>query len=321
MTQLYNGLGAVLALVCASLAGINWTPPDKHVAVIEAGTDQQPITTVLPNGERALIDATGQAVSLRAFQRIASASTVADGVLLELVERERLVGFTAYSINQGWQRHRYAGVTPINSINEVEAIISLKPDLVLASLHGSEQQVARLREAGIIVFNLGEMRGVAGFIADVRAIATLLQVPERGEQYVTTFTRRLNRIASPLPQTERKTVAYVAVFGNKLYGSGRNTNYADVFRYAGLIDKGAEKYQDFPEYSAEQVLQLDPQLIVSRDNTQGALCTLPGLQTLHACRDPRRFILELPEAVISSAGAEMLLAAEAVHDFAYGAER
>jgi hypothetical protein len=107
------------------------------------------------------------------------------------------------------------------------------------------------------------------------------------------------------------------VFGSKLYGSGRNTNYADVFHYAGVIDRGSEHYSDFPEYSAEQVLQLDPDLIIAREGTREALCRYTGLAELRPCRDPVHAILELPEAVISSAGPEMLLAAEAVHDFAY----
>jgi ABC-type hemin transport system substrate-binding protein len=130
--------------------------------------------------------------------------------------------------------------------------------------------------------------------------------------------RRLQRIAGSRPKQSRKSVAYVAVFGSKLYGSGRNTNYADVFHYAGVIDRSAERYEDFPEYSAEQVLELDPDLIVAREGTRGALCGYPGLAGLRVCRDPAHLILELPEAVISSAGPEMLLAAEAVNDFAYG---
>jgi hypothetical protein len=42
------------------------------------------------------------------------------------------------------------------------------------------------------------------------------------------------------------------------------------------------------------------------------------LSALRVCRDPRSSILELPEAIISSAGPEMLLAAEEINEFAYG---
>jgi ABC-type Fe3+-hydroxamate transport system substrate-binding protein len=311
MTQIGNTVAALAALVLATLAGVNWSAPTNDAAAAP-GRQSEAITQV--------VDASGTAIAVRHFQRIVSASTVADGLLVELVDRRRVLAFTSYSVNQGWQRQRFAGAVAIDTINDVEAILNLKPDLVLASLHGSEQQVARLREAGIAVFNLGEMRGVAGFLHSVRALTQLLQIPVQGQQYSATFSRRLQRISDQLPEQGRKSVAYVAVFGSKLYGSGRNTNYADVFHYAGVIDRGAEHYENFPEYGAEQVLQLDPDLIVAREGTQDALCRYPGLAGLRACRDPMHSILELPEAVISSAGPEMLLAAEAVHDFAYGSE-
>lgn len=309
MTQLGNAVAAVVALLLATLAGINWSPNASSAASSPA-----PATEVM----REVVDASGIAIPVRDFQRIVSASTVADGTLVELIDRRRILAFTTYSVTQGWQRQRFSGTTAIDTINDVEAILNLKPDLVFASLHGSEQQVARLREAGVSVFNLGEMRGVTGFLNSVRVMTQLLQIPKQGEQYSTTFLRRLQRIAANLPESTRKSVAYVAVFGSKLYGSGRNTNYADVFHYAGVIDRGSEHYSDFPEYSSEQVLQLDPDLIVAREGTREALCRYPGLAGMRACRDPAHAILELPEAVISSAGPEMLLAAEAVHDFAYG---
>lgn len=311
MTQLSNTIAAIAALLLATLAGVNWNPriDGSGATRIQATAIPQQVT-----------DASGVAVPVRNFQRIVSASTVADGLLVELIDKRRMLAFTTYSMSQGWQRQRFAGAVPIDTINDIEAILNLKPDLVLASLHGSEQQVARLREAGISVFNLGEMRGVTGFLSSVRTLSQLLQIPSEGEHYATIFLRRLQRIAAHLPQQARKSVAYVAVFGSKLYGSGRNTNYADVFHYAGVIDRGSEHYENFPEYSAEQVLQLDPDLIVAREGTKEALCSYPGLSGLRACRDPLHAILELPEAVISSAGTEMLIAAETIHDFVYGAQ-
>ena len=319
MTQTWNALAALGALFCATLAGFNWNPKPLAPSLPQATSAiaQFPSTT-LPDGEPGLTDASGHVVPLRRFERIASVSTVADGLLLEFVERDRIVSFTAYTIQQGWHRHRYAGTPAISSINDIESIIALRPDLVLASLHGAEQPVARLREAGIFVFNLGEMRGVPRFLANVRAIATLAQRPELGDEYTGAFSGRLETIAQGVPKNERKSVAYAALFGQKLYGSGRNTNYADVFHYAGLIDKGSELYEDFPEYSAAQLLELNPELIVGRENTREAICNYPGLETLQPCADPQHRILELPEAIISSAGAEMLIAAELLHEFAYG---
>jgi iron complex transport system substrate-binding protein len=315
MTRLWNTLGLITALLVAMLGGVGeWRgsrrpdPRDAEPAARE---------TTLPNGARALRDASRHWVELKDFRRIASASTSADSVLLDLAEPDRIVAFTDWSARRGWHAYRYAGKARIVSLAEIEAIIALKPDLVLANVQGTEHYVARLEEAGIPVYDLGEMRGVDSFVASVRNLATLLGKPELAQSYIETFVGRLERVAGGPQEEPRKSAAYVAVFGQKLFGSGKNTSFADVLHYAGLVDKGAERYDDFPEYGAEQLLALDPELLVTHDGMGNTLCAYPGLDRLRACSDREHHILELPETVIGSTGAEMLIAAEELHAAAY----
>jgi len=303
----------------ATLAGVNGggtSAESKHVEQKLNAADF--VHTTLSSGEPAIVDASGVAVPLNHFERIASASTVADGLLLEFAEPDRVLAFTHYNMTQGWQKQRFAKPHSIDHLDDVEGLLALHPDLVLASLHGSEQVVQRLREAGIVVFNLGEMRGVDAFLRIARVVAALCGRPEEGAQYAQRFLRTLQAVAPKIADAQRKSAVYVSLYGDKLYGAGANTNYADILKYAGLFDKGAAHYEGFPEYGAEDLLSMDPQFLITRTGGAAVLCTHAGLSGLQACKDPQHDIIELPEAVISSAGAEMLIAAEWVHEGVYG---
>lgn len=306
MKQLANALSALLTVVCATLAGANWSAEPSASTSSQTGADP-----------RVLVDASGHSTQVKDFRRIASASTVADGLLLQLAEPDRLIAFSAYSAQQGFRAYRYSGKATIQRLDDVEGLLQLKPDLLLASLHGPLQPLERLREAGIEVFDLGEMRGVQAFLDSARKVAALCGRASEGERYAEQFQSRLQRIASDLPAEARKSALYMALLGGHLYGAGKNSNYADVLHYAGLVDLGSLHYEGFPEYTAEDLLPLDPDIVVTREGGRAALCRFPGLSRLRACAEPQRRIVELPEAVISSAGAEMLLAAEWIHRFAY----
>lgn len=307
MKQLANALAAVLTLLCATLAGANWGAHATPLGNAQGASAEPDL----------LVDQSGHTTRVKDFRRIASASTVADGLLLELVEPDRIVAFSAYSAEHGFRAYRYAGKATIERLDDVEALLQLKPDLLLASLHGPLQPLERLREAGIEVFDLGEMRGVDAFLDSARKVAALCGRAAEGERYAEQFRGRLRGIASGLAPESRKSALYMALLGGHLYGAGKNSNYADVLQYAGLVDLGSLHYEGFPEYTAEDLLPLDPDIVVTREGGRTALCRFPGLSRLRACAEPQRRIVELPEAVISSAGAEMLLAAEWIHGFAY----
>jgi ABC-type Fe3+-hydroxamate transport system substrate-binding protein len=156
----------MLTVAAAMVAGLIVDPSDAAVPVViapEPALDAaQAITTVeWPSGERGLLDAAGMAVPIRDYQRIVSASTVSDWLLVELCEPTRIVAYTEHGAKQAPWRHQLAGKPSIASISNLEEILALRPALLLMNSLGDPRRVARLRENGVQVFDLGEMRGVA----------------------------------------------------------------------------------------------------------------------------------------------------------------
>ncbi len=320
MTRWINIAGMVLAYLLAAL-GVAWFSPQPELPPRvrwSSNAKAEPVTVELNDVERALVDHTGYAIPLRRYQRIVSGSTVADALLLEFASPTRIVAFTSHSAQNELFGFRYDGRPHIDALAEMERLLSLNPDLVIVGTLSSPTRVQRLRDAGLNVFALGEMRGVESFLRSVRDIATLVGDPELGRIYASAFESRLRNVARGLPDADRKTAVQLTYFGNRIYGSGLETSYHDVLTSAGLIDVGAQRYTGWPSLSYEQVLELDPEVIVTRTGMGEAFCTQPALSRLRACDGARGQIVELPEGLINDPGPQMLLSVERLHRAVYG---
>jgi iron complex transport system substrate-binding protein len=203
----------------------------------------------------------------------------------------------------------------------------LEPDLVLVSegVEGS-LPIRRLRERGLRVFDLGPMRGQAVVEQNLRALGSLLGVPKRGELLAQTFHERLERIALALPEAARKRAVYLELYDTQLYGGTVGSSYHDVLSRAGLIDiaatrVGAENRKDdaqraWPHFRPEDLLLLDPDVLVTTTGKTRAICNLPGLMTLRAC--VTRGVVEFDGSLIGDPGPGMLVAAEELFRRVYG---
>ncbi|MFK7986613.1 MAG: ABC transporter substrate-binding protein [Sandaracinaceae bacterium] len=248
------------------------------------------------------------------YRRIVSASTVADRLLLELCAREDIVAVTGQSA-EGSFAARFVGFETIDSLDRLERIVALSPDLVLTHNVGDPRRVARLEEAGLTVVDLGTLDGRASLFEDIRQVAALCGAEAEGAVYARRLRRRLDAVALGLPYDERLGALYVSVYADRFYGGARGTSYRDILEAAGLRDVSGER-TGWPQYGAEELLQIDPPRIVTREGGRHALCDHAVLRRLSACPDG---VLELPGDLLDSPGPGMLDAAEALHDLAYPA--
>lgn len=264
------------------------------------------------NGEHGLLDASGTFIPIRAYERIVSGSTVGDDLLLALCEPTRILRFSKYGVEQSPFRYRFAGKGTGDPLADVEALIALRPDLVLVHDFGTAELVARLREAGVTVFDFGPMRGKASLASNLRSLGALLGRPERAAQIAARFERRLAGIAAGTPRSRWPRGLYLAVYGDQIFGGADGTSYHDVLTAAGVTDAAAERYDDWPDYGAEQILTLDPDVVVTHHGMRRLLCERPGLQELRACTSGA--IVELDPILLSSPGLDMLEAAESLFE-------
>jgi ABC-type Fe3+-hydroxamate transport system substrate-binding protein len=309
-----NAIGVVLAVALASVPALrsltNAAPPP--VAAPERARIE-PSTRA--DGSRVLVDRSGRSVVLRDFRRIASLASLADPLLLELCEQERVVAFSSHSREVGPDAHRYTH-RPGADVTHIEALLELSPDLVLISSLTDRARVERLGEAGLTLFDLGMSTGLPSLLDTVSELGWLLGAPERAHSFATRFVARFDAVAADVPAARRRRALYVGAYGTQLFGGTVGTSYHDVLEHAGLLDAAEGHYMGWPSYGPEQLLTLNPALIVTQPGGRTQLCGNAALQSLAACATGG--VVEVDEARLNDASVYMLDAAELVRAAVYG---
>ncbi|HEY6881329.1 MAG TPA: hypothetical protein VI299_25055, partial [Polyangiales bacterium] len=228
-----SALWFALAVAITAYLGLDRADAKRASAPVQAGSLAAGVQYgTLPSGQRALVDANGVLVPIRPYQRIATYSTVSDGLAFALLEPERIVVLSDYGKAHSDEPHRYGARAVMAGAHTLEQLVALRVDLLFINHLGSQSELARLREAGIQVFNLGDMRGLTTLLPNIAAFATLIGEPARGEVYTQKLVRRLHAVAADIPPEARKSALYVSSYANQLFGGARGSSYHDVLVHA-----------------------------------------------------------------------------------------
>jgi iron complex transport system substrate-binding protein len=319
--DLLNVLGLLLSLTASAYGGTTGTgrglPNLERSAQLAAHLEVE----ALPDGRPALRDAGDRLIPLVPYQRIASATLIADRVLADLCDPTRIAAFSRYGAESGHDAPRLQGKPTIGARASVEEVLAVKPDLLLVNNLVDPGYTARLREHGVVVFDLGHMRGLATLLPNIEAIGLLIGQAERARAYAHALEARMTRLARDVPESKRPRAAYLAVYADKLYGGAARTSYHDVLVHAGLIDAAAQAgLSGWPELTAEQVLSLRPEVLLTKPGMGAVLCRHAGLSELRPCRGTGRLI-ELDGVLLDDPGPAMLEATEALYEAVWGTGR
>lgn len=308
------GVASAMIVARPTAGGPAWVDDGSGAPAPRPGPSDA--STTLPDGRRAIRDAAGEPVPVAPYRRIASTSMVTDRLLLELIEPDRVLAVSAATLRTAPWGYRLRGKHAVEGLGAVEELVALKPDLVLMQSFAGRSRIAELRAAGVTAFDAGSVGGVATLLPAIAAVAALLAVPERGDALARGFVARFAGVAAKLGPRPRRRALYLAVVGTRVFGGTVGSSIHDVMTAAGLVDVAAERYRQWPDYSPEQVLALDPEVVVAKIGAAATLCGHPALGLLRACRAPGH-VLELPAGLLDDAGLGMLEAAEALFLLAY----
>ncbi len=268
---------------------------------------------------KTVTDSTGTEIAARDYVRIVSTSTIADQVLVEIIDPSRLLAVSGHTLRTR-RSPVYADKIGVERARDIETIIELRPDIVFINSFVDRRHVERFKDAGLNVFDLGEMRGLRTLPTNIRQVASVVGAPERGEAIARRLLDELQSVASDIPARDRRRGLYVGIHGDRLYGGTRGTSFHDVLTAGGLIDVAAEAgFQNWPAYTNEQLLGLDPPWLITNPGTEEALCQHPGLEAMSACRSGR--VRSIETALLTDPGLGMVDAARAVREAVYGTVR
>jgi iron complex transport system substrate-binding protein len=227
---------------------------------------------------KVLIDQTGRRVVLpQKPTRIVSVTLATDEILLALVGPPRLLG-VSYLADDGRVSNmtQEAAAVPHKVRADPEQIISLQPDLVFVASFLRSEFIRLLQAAGLVLFQFQEYDSIVEVQQNIRLIGRVVGEEAKAEALVAAMQARLHALAEQLrPLGTRPRVLY---WGSHGYTAGRMTSIDDLITYAGGENLAATYGITGPaSLSAEQVLAMNPQVIVSGSLDQDAQYGLPAV--------------------------------------------
>lgn len=228
-----------------------------------------------------LVDSTGTEVTVtKVPERIVSLAPSTTEILYYLGLEDKIVGRTQYcTFPESIESVTSVGKT---SNPNVEAIVELAPDLVVASTHVSEEIINTLREAGLPVAFLNEQEGFEGTYSAITNIGLLTNTEEKAEEVISEMKTTVEEITTQveaLNKTEKPKVYYAVGFGEKDSTAGGNTFIGEIIELAGgdNVAKDVEGWS----YSKEQLADNEPDMIIMPAGRE----MITGLQTTDFYKD------------------------------------
>lgn len=241
----------VMALTVAACS----TAPKEEVVVEQPVTESAfPVTVT---------DSTGVDITINAEpQRIVSLAPSTTEILYFIGAEDKIVGKTKYcDYPESIQDVESVGGT---SDPNVETVIALEPDLVLASTHVSEEVISKLREVGIPVAFLNEQENFEGTYSAITKAGLLVGKSEEAEAVVADMEARVaavaERIAKATESAELPKVYYMMWHGDSDSTAGGDTFIGEIIRLAG----GENIAEDVSGWSIskELIAEGDPDIII-----------------------------------------------------------
>ncbi len=231
---------------------------------------------------RAVTDEVGRAITVPAeVKRIVSLAPNLTETVYALGLGDRLVGDTNWCDTPKAAKSKPHVGDPQNP--NIEAIVALHPDLVLATTSINRVDTAdALQRLGIAVYT-SDPHTVRGMLDSTNHMADVIGAAQQGTEVVGKLQQRLDALRARLAERPMAHVLFV-VWLDPLQSIGQGTFIADALRWAGA-ESVVTTSQPWPRLSIEEIVRLEPEYIVFSDDHGGATAKLADLRSRPVWRD------------------------------------
>ncbi len=203
-------------------------------------------------------------------------------LIYQLGVQDKLVGRTDYCDFP-------AEVSEIESVGslqtpDIEKIISLKPDLVIASTHFSDETQKQLTDLGIKVMVLYEEHELDGVYTIISTMGTVFQKNTEASALISEMQTSIDEVTKSMEGLEAPTVYYVVGFGEYGdYTAGGDTYINQLLTLAG--GKNIAEDVEGWSYSLEALLEADPDIIIISNEMKDSFMTAENYKDLSAVKN------------------------------------
>lgn len=191
-------------------------------------------------------------------ERIISLAPSVTETLFALGLGDKIIGVTSYCDYPPEAKTKQSiGDTQRPSI---EKIVSLKPDIVIASTSSQlEAFVRNLESAGIPVY-VSNPRNLEETLKSIQAIGEITGAQKEAKELTGKLQARIEQVHSRV-YAKAKPRVFVMLGAEPLITVGGTSFISDLIAQAGGLSISADEKSDYPQYSLETVVARQPEII------------------------------------------------------------
>lgn len=155
---------------------------------------------------------------------------------------------------------------------DYEAILAMKPDLVLASQLNTSGQVESLGNLGLKVYYVPNPSDLKGLFGNLEVIGELTGKEAEAKQLIESLEQRVEKVLVKMKNVADRPLVYYELDASepaKPWTPGPNTFLTTLIQMAGGRSVGETLQSDYAQISLEELLVQNPDIIILGDSNYG----------------------------------------------------
>ena len=230
-------------------------------------------------------------------ERIISLAPSITEMLYSIGLADKIVGVTTYADYPKAATEK----TKIGSVTEpnIEKIVSLKPDLVIAAGINKKPTLKKIKDLGIKVAGFNP-HSIKGTINSIVKVGRLTGSDQKARQIAAKMRVQVDEIKDlvdkKLKNKPRPKVFY-EIWSDPITTAGKGTFINDIIRTSGGENIGAKAKGPWPTYSLEKLLVENPDIYISSPHSAPSSVTVESIKnrdnygSLKAVKNDRIYIV------------------------------
>jgi len=303
---------SLLLAACAPSANPTSVPTATEAPATEAVTSVPTIIEV-PAKPIKLTDGLGRSIELPgSAQHIVSLTPATTEILFAIGAGAKVVGRDTFSDYPP----EASSVTDIGGSMgkyNTEAIVNLKPDLVIAGGINPPELVASLESLGLKVYFLANPTTMEELYTSIKTVGSLTGDESGADNVVASMDAKAKEVDAKLAAITEKPMVYYELDATP-FTAGPGTFIDLLITRAGGTNFGAKMDSAWAQISLEQLLLADPAFIILGDSAYGespaTVSARPGWDALTAVKN--KMIFPFDDNLVSRPGPRLVDGLEAL---------
>ena len=287
-------LTILLALTLSACGGSQGEENSQDTAPLEENTPAEASKNEAPPSTIEMVDGLGSTVILEGpAERIVSLAPSTTEILFAIGAGDQVVGREDFA-NYPEEALDIPSIGGTFGELNVEAILDLEPDLVLAAPLTSPEQIASLTDVGLTVFQMSNPVGMDGMYDSLRTAAQLTGHEQEAEVLIESLQARVAAVEAVIANAATTPLVFYELDSTDPtapWTSGPGTFIDTLITMAGGENLGELYEGDWVQVSAEELIAQDPEIIILGDYIWGItpedVAARPGWDGISAVQNDR----------------------------------